>query len=360
MSLASTQPNRIVPVIMCGGAGTRLWPMSTAAAPKQFHPLHGPHSMLTDTLERVRPDASGVFLDPVIICSDAHTPQVEAACKAAGVTPSAIVLEPFGRNTAAVAQVAASVVNQVAPGALALLLPADHIITLPGEFRRVVLMAAAATDQDIVTFGIQPDGPETGYGYIQQSDAIADGVFRVKRFAEKPDRDTATAYLAQGGYSWNAGIFLFPPALMREEMGRHAPDVVAACDRALAAADRSGVVIHLDREAFGLCPSVAVDVAVMENTSRACVAPCAIGWTDIGSWNELLKMGPHDADGNRITGDASLIDTSNTLVWAHGVTVTALGVEGLVIVATPEAVMVIPADRAQDVKRIVEAMKSRS
>ena len=360
MSSAMPPPVRIVPVIMCGGAGTRLWPMSTSAAPKQFHPLYGPHSMLADTLERVRPDASGAFLDPVIICSDAHVPQVEAACKVAGVNPSAIVLEPFGRNTAAVAQVAASVVDAVAPGALALLLPADHIITLPGEFRRVVRMAAAATAGDIVTFGIEPNGPETGYGYIQQGDTLAEGIFRVRRFAEKPNRALAESYLAEGGYSWNAGIFLYPPALMRAEMTRFAPDIVAACDIALAKARRSGVLIHLDAETFATCPSIPVDVAVMEKTQRAAVTPCAIGWTDIGSWVELLRMGPHDDSGNRVTGDACLIDTSDTLVWSSGVTVATLGVEGLIVVATPHAVMVIPADRSQDVKRIVEALKARS
>lgn len=359
--MATIHPDttQIVPVIMCGGAGTRLWPMSTPAAPKQFHPLYGPHSMLADTLERVRPDASGAFLDPVIICSDAHLPQVEAACLAAGVTPGAIVLEPFGRNTAAVAEIAGRVVSALAPGALALLLPADHIITLPGEFRRIVRLAAATTTTDIVTFGIEPHGPETGFGYIQQGEALAAGVFRVQRFAEKPNRALAESYLAEGGYSWNAGIFLFPPGLMHEEMTAFAPEVVTACEAALDKAKRSGTVIHLDAGAFSACPSVPVDVAVMEQTRRAAVAPCAIGWTDIGSWVELLRMGPHDAHGNRVTGDACLIETRDTLVWSNGVTVTTLGVEGLIVVATPHAVMVIPADRSQDVKRIVESLKTR-
>ena len=355
----STQ--QVVPVIMSGGSGTRLWPLSTDVRPKQFHALAGARTMLQETALRLAEPADGLaLLSPIVICNRSHERIVETQLAEVGVKPLAIVLEPFGRNTAAVAVTAARMVQTLAPGAQALLLPADHVITLPDAFRSAVARGACASGR-IVTFGIAPTGPETGYGYIQRGAGVGVGVYEVARFTEKPKLELAKAYLAEGGYDWNGGIFLFAPEVMLSEMQAYRPDIYAAAIAAVDAAGRDAPFVRLDDERFLAIPSESVDVAVMEGTRLAAVAPCDIGWADVGSWSELWRLGGKDGQDNLVRGDAVALDTFGSLVWSdEGMEVGVVGLRDLIVVATSGAVVVLPKDRAQEVKTIVERLRARS
>lgn len=347
----------ITPVILSGGAGTRLWPLSHNGAPKQFHALASTRTMLQETALRTLPGDDIAFNAPVVICAEAHAETIRTQLTDIGLTASRIVLEPFGRNTAAAALIAAAVVADIAPDSLVLLLPADHVVTDPAAFRAAIQRAAATARGRIVTFGIQPNGPETGYGYIQAGEALSEGVFKVSRFAEKPSREVASEYLAEGGYSWNAGIFLFAPKVMLSEMTRHAPDIAAISQKSLpGTADADGVLL-LDADIFAACPSQPVDIAVMEKTDLAAVAPCDMGWADVGSWSELHRLGPLDAHGNLTHGRAVAIDSRNTLVWSDGPPIAIIGMNDVIVVSTPQGLIVAPLNRAQDVKLAVEAVK---
>lgn len=346
----------ILPVIMSGGAGTRLWPTSTEAQPKQFHALGADTAMLQETVLRVK---SAQFLDPLIVCNVRHGSLVQDQLRAVGVHPADVIMEPFGRNTCAVAVVAAEWAARHAPGAAVLLMPADHVIRDAEQFREKVLAAMVAVQDNIVTFGITPTGPETGYGYIQSGEALGAGVHRISRFVEKPAREAAEGYLAEGGYSWNAGLFLFRPELLLREAQRYCPDVVQASAAALekAARDASGLI--LDSEAFAACPSTPIDVAIMEKTSHAAVSPLDVGWADIGSWSELWRFSEQDADGNVRRGDTAQLDTTGSLLWSHGPSISVIGLDDIIVVATADHVLVLPKDRAQDVKKIVESRKGK-
>jgi len=348
----------ITPVILSGGAGTRLWPLSHDGAPKQFHALASERTLLQDTVLRVR-DAFGLrFAAPVIIAAEGHEAAIRDQLAGIGVAPERVVLEPFGRNTAAAAYIAASVVADLPGDRLALLLPADHVVTQPDAFLRAIAQAARTATTRIVTFGIAPTGPETGYGYIQEGARLDEGVFKVARFAEKPGREVAQTYLAEGGYSWNAGIFLFAPKVMMSEMDRWAPDIARQSARALQSGQHGGDRIALNVDAFGDCPSAPVDVAVMERTELAAVTPVAMGWADIGSWSELHKLGPQDLDGNLVHGDARVLDGQRNLVWSDGPPVVVVGLNDIAVVSTSEGVIVLPLSRSQDVKRAVAAVKA--
>ena len=347
----------IVPVVMSGGSGTRLWPLSTEEAPKQFHPLGSARTMLQDTVLRLRAHRAMALAPPIVVCNRRHLALVRAQLDAIGVAPSAIVLEPFGRNTAAVAVIAAELAAASHPGMRVLLMPADHVIADEAAFAAAIARGAMAKDR-IVTFGIEPAGPHTGYGYIQRGDRLGEGVFEVARFAEKPSKATAEAYLAQGGYYWNSGIFLFAPEVMLAEFAAHRPDILRAATAALAAARRAGAIIDLPDDLFAKVPSESLDVAVMEATRLAAVAPCHSGWADVGSWGELWRLGPRDGQGNRAHGDAVMLDTRDSLVWADGVTVGVVGLKDMIVVAAHGAVLVLPRSRAEDVKAVVEQLRA--
>jgi mannose-1-phosphate guanylyltransferase/mannose-6-phosphate isomerase len=313
--------------------------------------------MLQDTAERVHADG---FLAPLVIGNHRHGAEVIAQLAEIGLAPAAVLLEPFGRNTASVGVVAAEWAKRHAPGALVLLMPADHVITDAEGFRAAVAHAAEAATDRIVTFGITPAGPETGYGYIQSGEALYDGVFTVRRFVEKPERAVAEGYLAEGGYSWNAGIFLYHPALFLAEASRLCPDVVRFATAALDAATDTGSGWLLDADTFATCPSEPIDIAVMEKTDKAAVMPCDVGWADIGSWSELWRHGARDEADNHTRGDAVVLDSEGSLLWSDGPSISVVGVSDLIVVATAGHVLVLPKDRAQDVKKIVEQWKSRS
>jgi mannose-1-phosphate guanylyltransferase/mannose-6-phosphate isomerase len=347
---------KIIPVIMSGGAGTRLWPVSTDHKPKQFHALASERTMLQDTVLRMLQPCAVDFLAPVIICNRRHEDLVREQMEALGVTPAALVLEPFGRNTAAVAVVAAQVAAEIDPQAKVLLLPADHLIGDEDAFRAAVARGASVEGR-LVTFGIEPTAPETGYGYIQRGTEVGDDLFTVARFAEKPSRAVAEAYLADGGYYWNGGIFLFSPDTLLAEMQIFRPDILAATNAAVSGARRSNRgVVTLTDDLFAQVPSESIDFAIMEHTRLAVVAPCDAGWADVGCWSELWRLGVPDGLGNLTRGDVVVLDTEDAMVWSEGSTVAVLGMKDILVVEANGAVIVLPKSRSQDVKMIVAAV----
>ena len=346
---------KIIPVIMSGGAGSRLWPASRKAVPKQLLPLVTEQTMVQETAERF---SGELFHPPIFICNAAHGPQIKEQMDAINVPVGAIIVEPIGRNTAPCAVVAALHAQISDPEALILLAPADHHVTKPCAFRRAVAAAMTAAENGrLVTFGIAPDAPETGYGYIQQGATITPGAFDVKAFKEKPDRETAQSYLDAGGYFWNAGIFLFSPQALLSEMMKFHPDIVEHAKDAYMKATLKSGQIDLDAESFAACPSESIDYAVMEPTDQAAVVPADIGWNDIGSFTSLhaLKKGEN---GNAIQGDVIAYDTVNSLIETDGPLVTTVGMDGFAVIVKDGSILVAKLDAAQDVKKIVETLKA--
>jgi len=340
----------ILPAIMSGGAGTRLWPLSRAARPKQFLALEGGASLFEQTARRFAPGPDAPFLPPLVIAGASHLDLVDAALAAAGASSATVVAEPEPRNTAPVAAIAALIGEATAPGALILLTPADHRVEKPAALRAGVLRGAqAAAEGRIVAIGLAPDEPHTGYGYIERGRALAGGVHEIARFCEKPQIETARAFLAGGKHDWNAGLFLFSPRTMLEELAQHAPDALAAAKAALAAARRDGRRILLDAAAFARAPSISIDYAVMEKTKRAAVVgPLDIGWSDVGAWSALAP----EADPRVFT-----LDSAGAVVRTDGPFVALIGAQDMIVVATGDAVLVAPKHRAQEVKAVVEALK---
>ncbi len=348
----------IVPVILSGGSGSRLWPLSRASYPKQFHALAGRRSLLQETALRVA-DAER-FTAPLVICNEEHRFVVAEQFREAGLEARAIVLEPEGRNTAPAAAVAALMVARDAPGAVMAVLPSDHVIGDREAFLAAMgIAAAAAAAGALVTLGVAPTAPETGYGYIRKGEAQAgvEGCYAVARFVEKPSREAAEGYLAEGGYYWNSGIFVFAAAAYLEELGRLRPAMVAACRDALERGATDMDFLRLDADCFQAAESESIDYAVMEQTAEAVVVPVEMVWSDAGSWTALAGLRAGDADGNTVAGDAILSGARNSYVRSDGPLVAAIGVEDLIIVATRDAVLVVGKDRAQDVKALVERLE---
>ncbi|MEY4269317.1 MAG: hypothetical protein RLZZ58_533 [Pseudomonadota bacterium] len=339
----------ITPIILSGGSGTRLWPLSTIDNPKQFQTLTGDASLFAETAARTADPA--LFNAPVAVCGAAHVAHVLAA----GIGHGAIIVEPSARNTAPAIALAAHLC--AAQGdALMLVMPSDHHMTGPAAFVAAVQSAAPlAMGGRIVTFGIAPSGPATGYGYIAAGAPLGDGgAFAVDRFVEKPPLDAAQAMLDAGGYSWNAGIFLMAPETYLDALARHAPAIAEAAARAFAAATRDGACIHPDAAAFAEAPAISIDYAVMETADNAAVQPVDPGWSDVGSWAALHAIGSPDAAGNVVHGDAALVDAADNLVHAApGKRIALLGVEGLIVVANGNDIMVAPLSRAEEVKRLL-------
>ncbi|MHB1246813.1 MAG: mannose-1-phosphate guanylyltransferase/mannose-6-phosphate isomerase [Sulfuriferula sp.] len=351
----------IHPVILSGGSGTRLWPLSRAALPKQLLPLVSDRTMLQETVLRL----SGIadVTSPTLVCNQEHRFMVAEQMRAIDVAPEAIFLEPVGRNTAPAAAVAALALMAQDAEALMLLLPADHLIGDVHAFERAVAQAAAiAQSGQLVTFGIVPLAPETGYGYIQRGIKLGemDNVFAVERFVEKPSREIAQGYLESGDYFWNSGMFLFKAAAFIEELRKHHPGILAASQAALDHCQRDLDFVRLDTAAFTACPSESIDYAVMERTKNAVVVPADIAWSDIGSWSALWEVGEKDHAGNVLRGDIYSDDASNNLIRAESRMVVAIGVSDLVIVETSDAIMVAHKDCVQDVKKAVEYLKQNN
>ena len=348
----------IIPVAMSGGVGSRLWPMSRRSKPKQMQALTGSLTMLQDTLDRVSSAAGDVkFGAPIIVANQQHSSVIAKQLTDLGIADYTLVLEPRGRNTAPVVAIAAELASTT-PDAMILVLPADHHIKNVDGFRSAISKGAElAVEGKLVTFGIQPSGPETGFGYIRAGDSVGEGHL-VDAFVEKPDATTAQQYLDAGNYFWNAGIFLFRADSVLNEMNTHCQALTSAARAALGAGERDRQVINLDPTLFDACPSDSFDYAVMEKTAQAAVVPMDVGWSDVGSWNALWGMGPKDEHGIVAAGDVSLVDCQDMYVRGEGIRVAAVGVSGLVIVATKDSVLVLPKERAQDVKAIVERLEA--
>lgn len=359
MTLPSGETRPIVPVLLSGGAGVRLWPLSRELYPKQLLPLCSDRSMLQDTALRV--SNAGRFAPPLVVCNHEHRFIIAEQLRQIRLAHGGIILEPFGRNTAAAAAVAALAVAERAPDGLVLLLPADHLIAdVPAFLATVDTAAAAAAAGHLVTFGIAPTAPETGYGYIQRGEAldVADGTYKVARFVEKPARALAERFLADGEHLWNSGMFLFRADRLLEEMEEHAPAVVAAARAALAGADRDLEFRRLDPTAFAEAPSVSIDVAVMERTRHAAVVPCTLGWTDVGAWSALWEIGSRDEAGNVLIGDVVASDARDCYVRSETHLTAVVGLEGAVVVVTDDAVLVASRERVQEIKGVVERLKA--
>ena len=346
---------KIMPVIMSGGAGSRLWPLSRKAMPKQLLPLVTHETMVQETAVRFEGER---YLDPVFICNALHASPISAQMAGIDCAVDAIIIEPLGRNTAPCAVVAACHAQKKHDGALVLLVPADHHVRKPEAFRAAVEAAIpAAQSGHLVTFGIQPDGPETGYGYIQRSGEINPGVYNVEAFKEKPDVETASRYLESGDYVWNAGIFLFAADTFLGEVEAFAPDILSRAAEAYEAATTDGNCISLDEAAFAACPGESIDYAVMEATQKAAVVPCDIGWSDIGSFASLQEVRADDT-GNALSGDIMTVNTTNSLIMSDGPLVSAVGVDNVAIIVHEGQVLVLGLDAAQDVKKVVEGLKA--
>ncbi len=349
---------KLQPVLLSGGSGTRLWPLSREAYPKQFLALAGDDTMLQATWRRVAGLADAA---PIVVAGEEHRFLVAEQLRQVGAPVPAIVLEPLGRNTAPA--IAAAAMQAMAGGddPLLLVLPSDHVVRDAAAFRDAVRVAMPAAEAGaLVTFGIVPDAPETGFGYIQvEAGQSADGddVRKVLRFVEKPDAATAQTYLDAGGYYWNSGMFLLRASRYLDELQRFRPEIVAAVRTAFDAAARDGDFIRLDKTAFAACPSDSIDYAVMEKTEAAMVLPVDIGWNDVGSWSALWEVSEQDGDGNAHHGDVIAIDSRNSYAYARRL-VALVGVEDLVVVETDDAVLVARKDRVQQVKDVVAKLKA--
>jgi mannose-1-phosphate guanylyltransferase/mannose-1-phosphate guanylyltransferase/mannose-6-phosphate isomerase len=343
---------QIIPVILSGGSGTRLWPLSRPEKPKQLHVLTGPATMLQMTAARVADPQR--FGPPLVVASERHIDEIEAQLGAIGVRPFQSILEPVGRNTAAAIALAAL---EAEPSTLLLVIPSDHVIGLPENFLAAVDLAVPFAEQGhLVTFGITPEGPETGYGYIKRGPSLATGVFEVERFVEKPDLSTARHYIDQGGYDWNAGIFLFAAGAVVAGLARHAPDILDQVRCALDEARRQSARVYPDMELFAAVRSQSIDHALMEVHEQVAVVPVRMDWSDLGSWDALYAAGAKDDDGNHLAGEALQIDSRNCLLHSDGPQLVTVGVQDLIVVAAGGKLLVMPRGESQRVRDAVERL----
>ncbi|MCP3899235.1 MAG: mannose-1-phosphate guanylyltransferase/mannose-6-phosphate isomerase [Desulfobacteraceae bacterium] len=350
----------IIPVILAGGSGTRLWPLSRKHYPKQLIELVDENSMIQDTVLRL----SGYrdMEQPVIICNDEYRFMIAEHMRKINVDPALIILEPVGKNTAAAIAVASLMIQAKYDDPVLLVLPADHQIENVASFHEILELGnSAAKMGNLVTFGIVPKEPETGYGYIKKTDSVSDftNVFHIDKFIEKPNLKNAKKYVESGEYCWNSGMFMFKASTILQEFKKYAPDIVKICQKAVAAGKEDLDFFRLDKENFEKSPSDSIDYKIMEKTLKGVLIPCDIGWSDIGSFNALYKAQKNDENQNVLNGDVLLDDVTNSYINARDKLVSAVGVKDLIIVETKDAVLVTHQNKAQDVKKIVEKLKKR-
>jgi mannose-1-phosphate guanylyltransferase/mannose-6-phosphate isomerase len=345
------------PVLLSGGVGSRLWPVSREAYPKQFLPLAGDDSMLVDTLQRTAALGGSA---PMVVCNEEHRFIVAEQLRSCGVEQGEIVLEPIGRNTAPAVAIAALQALKSDANAVLLVLPADHIILDTAAFTKAVEEALPLAEQGrMVTFGVVPDKPETGYGYIRRGARLSGAGYAIDSFVEKPDIATAESYLASGDYLWNSGMFLLGASAYIDELRSLASEMLEACEKSLAGASDDLDFVRLDADAFGACPSDSIDYAVMEKTDKGAVLALDCGWSDVGAWSALWEVGERDENGNVVTGDVLLDQCKGSFIRSESRLIAATGVEDLVVVETTDAVLIADRNRVQDVKNLVNALKAQ-
>lgn len=345
----------LVPVLLSGGVGSRLWPVSREAHPKQFLPLASELSMLQDTLARTSALEAGA---PVVVCNEDHRFMVAEQLRQLHVESACILLEPEGRNTAPAVALAALQALNVDPDAVLLVLPADHIIKDTAAFTDAVASAMPLAERGyLVTFGVVPASAETGYGYIQRGDAIGESAFALRAFVEKPDADTAASYLESGDFLWNSGMFLLRAATYLDELDAYAPDMARQCRSSMDAAASDMDFVRPGRDEFAASPGDSIDYAVMERTERGAVVPLDCGWSDVGAWSTLWQVSEQDADGNVVQGDVMVEDCRGSYLRSESRLLAAAGIDDLVVVETADAILVANRHRVQDVKRIVTRLR---
>lgn len=346
----------ITPVILCGGNGSRLWPQSRSAYPKQFLPLINDHSMLQNTIERLE-NLSGVC-SPLIIANESHRFLVAEQVRQTGLKASGILLEPVGRNTAPALALAALEATQSGKDPVLLVLAADHNIRDVPAFHQAIDSAmSSAISGKLVTFGIEPSHPETGYGYIKAASSEASAQ-DVEKFVEKPDLKTAESYLAEGGYYWNSGMFLFKASRYLEELKSFRPEMYDICLQSFKQRSTDMDFIRIDEEVFSTCPDDSIDYAVMEKTQDAVVVPMNIGWSDVGSWSSLWEVSDKDGAGNVTRGDVLALESQNCLVRSEHKLVACIGLEDMLVIESDDAIFVAPRDKSQEVKKVVNQLKA--
>ena len=352
----------IIPVVLAGGSGTRLWPLSRQLFPKQLMNLVNEDTMLQNTILRLH-DYQGIG-DPIVICNEEHRFMVAEQVRQMGINPASIILEPFGRNTAPAVVIAALQAMAVNTDPVLVVLPADHHINDVQAFQHAIQMGESLSQEGkLITFGIVPGAPETGYGYIQKGDplktnATGGAPVTIRKFVEKPDLQTAEGYLASGNYCWNSGIFMFKASTVLAEMKKYVPDIVAACEKAFQKGRRDLDFFRLDADAFSACPSDSIDYAMMEKTDRGVMIPFEAGWNDLGSWEALWQTGQKDDSQNVIQGDVITHDVHGSYLHTTSRMIAAVGLQNHIVVETADAVLISPMDRVQDVKCIVDQLKS--
>jgi mannose-1-phosphate guanylyltransferase/mannose-1-phosphate guanylyltransferase/mannose-6-phosphate isomerase len=345
----------MIPVILSGGSGTRLWPLSRSQYPKQFLPLVSDYTMVQETILRLQ----GVekLQPPLAVCNEDHRFMMAEQLREVNIQPSAIILEPIGRNTAPAVALAALSAD---PDDILLILPADHVIANVSAFQSAVHKANKLAEQGyLVTFGIVPDEPETGYGYIKTGDRVDSGSHKVAAFVEKPNIQTAQEYVKSGDFFWNSGMFAFKAGQFLQELNKFQPEILDACKNALKNKMQDTDFIRLDKKAFSQCPSDSIDYAVMEKTDRAVVIPLDAEWNDVGSWSALWDVTDKDEQGNAVSGDVIALNTSNSFLHASNKLITTIGVDNLIVIETDDAVMIANKDHVQDVKKIVDQLKEQ-
>ncbi|PWQ98720.1 mannose-1-phosphate guanylyltransferase/mannose-6-phosphate isomerase [Leucothrix arctica] len=345
----------MIPVILSGGSGSRLWPLSRKQRPKQFLPVVGDETLFQSTLLRLQGIAG--LESPLVVCNEDHRFMVAEQLREFDLDNQGIVLEPVGRNTAPAIALAALQAREQQSDAVLLVLPADHVIEDKAAFHEAIELAEVeAKAGKLVTFGIVPTQPETGYGYIQ-AEGQGTTASAVKRFVEKPDYETAESYVSSGDYLWNSGIFMFRVDSFLQALGEYQPLVLAACERAMVQTHSDGDFIRLDTKSFEQCPDISIDYAVMEKTQHAVVVPLNAGWNDVGAWSAVWSVGQQDGNGNVLRGDTMLHESSNNLVYSERRLVSLVGVDDLIVVDTKDAILVAHKDNVQDVKKIVDRLK---
>jgi mannose-1-phosphate guanylyltransferase/mannose-6-phosphate isomerase len=352
---------QIHPVILSGGSGTRLWPLSRAAYPKQLLPLVSERTLLQETAARNLSDVG--FAAPLLVCNEDHRFLVDDQLRQAGIEAQVILLEPIARNTGPAIAAAALWLLERDPGALMLVQPSDHVIADTAAFHAAVMRGLAAAQAGrLVTFGIRPTRPDTGYGYIHAERKLpgAEGVLAVDRFVEKPDRETAERFLGSGAFYWNSGIFLLSARDYLDDLARINPAILAACEHAMRAGKEDVGFFCLDKAAFAETPSLSIDHAVMEHTQRAAVVPVDMSWSDVGSWHALRDIAPADPAGNVLRGDVLTDHVSNSYIRSEGQLVAAIGLDNVVIVATDDAILVADADSASQVSSVVQTLRKHN